>query len=349
MVVTTGATAAPAHSILTRPTLRRLQGKNIAMASTSNLWVRLGIEHPLLLAPMANVAGGELAAAVTRAGGLGLIGGGYGDPEWLGAELAAAGDAAIGVGFINWRLDQRRELLDLALAAGPRAVLLSFGDIAPYAAAIHAAGAALIAQVQSVRQAHAARDAGADVIVAQGGDAGGHAGMRGTFALVPAVVDAVSPLPVVAAGGIADGRGIAAALMLGACGVMLGSRFYASREARVSPQAQQAVLNASGDDTVRGAVFDRLRGWDWPAGYSLRTLANDMTTRFPGQAAALHDALATHQHAFERALAAGDTRIAPVIVGEAADLIHDLPPAADIVGRLMAEAEMLLAKAHSRL
>jgi nitronate monooxygenase len=319
------------------------------MAITSKLCERLGIEHPLLLAPMANVAGGELAAAVTRAGGLGLIGGGYGDPEWLGAELAAAQGAVIGVGFINWRLEQRPALLELALTARPRAVLLSFGDIAPFAATVHAAGAALIAQVQSVQQALAARDAGADVIVAQGSDAGGHAGMRGTFALVPAVVDAVAPLPVVAAGGIADGRGIAAALMLGACGVMLGTRFYASREARVSPQAQQALLNASGDDTVRGAVFDRLRGWDWPAGYSLRTLANDMTARFPGQAADLNDALATHKQTFERALAAGDTRIAPVIVGEAADLIHDLPPAADIVRRLMAEAETLLTRAHHLL
>jgi nitronate monooxygenase len=323
-----------------------LKGKNIAMASNSKLCERLGIEHPLLLAPMANVAGGELAAAVTRAGGLGFIGGGYGDPEWLGAELAAAQGAAIGVGFINWRLDQRPALLELALAARPRAVLLSFGEVTPYVAPVHAAGAALIAQVQSVQQARAARDAGADVIVAQGSDAGGHAGMRGTFALVPAVVDAVAPLPVVAAGGIADGRGIAAALMLGACGVMLGTRFYASREARVSAQAQQALLNASGDDTVRGAVFDRLRGWDWPAGYSLRTLANDMTARFPGQAADLDDALATHKQTFERALAVGDTRIAPVIVGEAADLIHDLPPAADIVRRLMADAQTLLATAH---
>lgn len=319
------------------------------MAITSKLCECLGIELPLLLAPMANVAGGELAAAVTRAGGLGLIGGGYGDPEWLGAELEAAQGTAIGVGFINWRLDQRPALLELALTARPRAVLLSFGEVAPYAATVHAAGAALIAQVQSVRQAQAARDAGADVIVAQGSDAGGHAGMRGTFALVPAVVDAVTPLPVVAAGGIADGRGIAAAFMLGACGVMLGTRFYASREARVSPQAQQALLNASGDDTVRGAVFDRLRGWDWPAGYSLRTLANDMTARFPGQASALNDALATHKRDFEHALASGDTRIAPVIVGEAADLIHDLPPAADIVRRLMADAQTLLANASHLL
>jgi nitronate monooxygenase len=316
---------------------------NLAIASP--LCRRLGIAHPLLLAPMANVAGGRLAAAVSQAGGLGLIGGGYGDPEWLGAELAAAEDAAIGVGFINWRLDQLPQVLDMALAARPRAVLLSFGDIAPYSARIHAAGASLIAQVQSVAQARAARDAGADVVVAQGSDAGGHAGMRGTLALVPAVVDAVSPLPVVAAGGIGDARGIAAAFMLGACGVMLGSRFYGSREALASSAAKQTLLAASGDDTVRGAVFDKLRGWHWPAGYSLRTLANDMTARWPDEAHGLSSELAEQRAAFERALAAGDTRIAPVIVGEAADLIVDLPPAAELVTRLMAEAETLLAQA----
>ncbi len=319
------------------------------MTIVSALTTRLGITHPVLLAPMANVAGGRLAGAVSRAGGLGLIGGGYGDPEWLGAELAAAEGAEVGVGFITWRLDEAPQLLDLALAASPRAVLLSFGDIAPYVRRIHTAGAVVIAQVQSVHQAQAAVTAGADVLVAQGSDAGGHAGMRGTLALVPAVVDAVGAVPVVAAGGIGDARGIAAAFMLGACGVMLGSRFYASREALVHPNAQQAVLQASGDDTVRGAVFDRLRGWVWPDAYSLRTLHNDMTARWPAQASGLEHCLATEQAVFETALVNGDTRVAPVIIGEVADLLHDLPPASEIVSRLMTQTEALLVAAGQRV
>lgn len=319
------------------------------MAIISTLTTRLSITQPLLLAPMTKVAGGRLAAAVSRAGGLGLIGGGYGDPAWLADELALAADTSIGVGFITWRLAQQPQVLALALAARPRAVLLSFGDIAPYVAAIHGAGALVIAQVQSVRQAHAAAAAGADVLVAQGSDAGGHAGQRGTFALVPAVVDVVGELPVVAAGGIADARGIAAAFMLGASGVMLGSRFYASREALADASAKQAVVAASGDDTVRGAVFDHLRGWQWPDGYSLRTLANDMTARWPGQALGLTPYLAREQAAFNAALTDGDTRIAPVIVGEGADLIHDQPAAGDIVVRLMAQAEEILAQAASRV
>ncbi|MGE0857768.1 MAG: NAD(P)H-dependent flavin oxidoreductase [Gammaproteobacteria bacterium] len=312
------------------------------MALSSRLKQVLGIDVPVLLAPMANVAGGRLAAAVSSAGGLGLIGGGYGDPEWLGAELAAAEDAPVGVGFITWRLAERPALLDLALAARPRAVLLSFGDVAPFAARIHAAGAVLIAQVQSVAAARAAAEAGAQVIVAQGGEAGGHGGQRATLPLVPAVVDAVAPLPVVAAGGIADGRGLAAALLLGASGAMLGSRFYASQESLAFAAGRAAALAASGDDTVKGAIYDRLRGYAWPPGYALRTLHNDLTARWPGAAEGLDAALADERAAFERAVAQGDTRAAPVIVGEAADLITDLPPAADIVRRIARDAEDLL-------
>ena len=220
----------------------------------------LQIEHPLLCAPMAGVSGGALAGAVSAAGGLGLVGGGYCDPEWLGAELDQAGTARVGVGFIGWRLAQVPAVLDLVLARQPVAVLISFHELDPWAGRIRAAGARLIAQVQSVAQARAAQAAGADIIVAQGSEAGGHAGMRATLPLVPAVVDAVAPLPVIAAGGIADGRGVAAAMMLGAQGAMLGSRFYATRESLAHAALREAALAASGDDTVRSPGFDRLRG-----------------------------------------------------------------------------------------
>jgi nitronate monooxygenase len=128
-------------------------------------------------------------------------------------------------------LEKAPEALDLALETQPAAVMLSFGDPTMFAPRIKAAGSTLICQVQSVAGATTAAEAGADVIVAQGRDAGGHAGMmRGTMGLVPAVVDAVAPIPVVAAGGIADGRGLAAALSLGAAGVLMGTRFAATRE-----------------------------------------------------------------------------------------------------------------------
>jgi len=313
---------------------------------TTPLCELLGIRHPLLLAPMAGVAGGALAAAVSRAGGLGIIGGGYGDPEWLGAELARAAGARIGVGFITWRLDARAALLDMSLDHGVAAVLLSFGEVAPYVDRVHGAGALLIAQVQSVAQARAALRAGADVIIAQGCEAGGHAGRRATLPLVPAVVDIAGNCPVVAAGGIGDGRGVAAALVLGAQGAMLGSRFYASAESLAGEAARARVVEAGGDETVRSPVFDVLRGWEWPAGYALRTLANETTARHAAAPDSFAAALASERERFARAQAAGHVARAPVIVGEVADLLRDTPPAATLVRRIVDEAAAALSAPH---
>jgi nitronate monooxygenase len=214
----------------------------------TRLTQKLGIEHPIISAPMGYAAGGRLAAAVSEAGGFGLIGGGYGDAEWLKREFAASRNARVGCGFITWSLAQKPHLLDLVLAHAPAAVMLSFGELAPFAQRIKAAGAMLICQVQTLALAREAVAAGADVIVAQGGEAGGHGLERATFTLVPEIADylAVSAPDTVlaAAGGIADGRGLAAALMLGADGVLVGSRFWASAEALVPPTFQAAAVAA---------------------------------------------------------------------------------------------------------
>ncbi len=189
------------------------------MAIRTALTERLGLEYPIVLAPMGNVSGGRLAAAVSNAGGLGLVGGGYGDPDWMRRELSVARTEAArpwGVGLITWHATA--ETVEFALRYEPHAFMLSFGDPRPYVPAIKAAGCALFCQVQSVEDARAAKAAGADVIIAQGTEAGGHGARRATLPLVPAVVDAVAPTPVLAAGGIVDGRGLAAALMLGAQG-----------------------------------------------------------------------------------------------------------------------------------
>ena len=201
------------------------------------------------------VADGRLAATVSRAGGFGLIGGGYGDEAWLRRELDAAGDARVGVGFITWSMAKRPALLDLALERRPPAIMLSFGDVRPHAPKIRAAGALLICQVQTLEQARDALANGADILVAQGAEAGGHGVSRSTFPFVPAVVDAAKGVPVVAAGGVADGRGLAAALMLGADGVLMGTRFYASQEAAGFAAAKELIVAASGDHTLRGILF----------------------------------------------------------------------------------------------
>ena len=315
------------------------------MALHTRLTELLDIRHPVLLAPMGGVTGGRLAAAVSAAGGLGLIGGGYGDPDWIEREFAAAGNQRVGIGFITWSLSKKPELLDRALTHQPAALMLSFGDPGPFAPKIKEAGAKLICQVQTLTQAKEAAAIGADIIVAQGSEAGGHGAARGTLPLVPAVVDAVAPRPVVAAGGVADGRGLAAALMLGAVGVLLGTRFYASEEALGHEGAKARIVAAGGGDTLRTTIFDVVRGYDWPAIYTGRAIGNDFTRRWHGKESELARSAAEESDRYAAAAAAGDVDTAVIFAGEAIDLIHDIAPAGEIVERIVAEAEARLAAA----
>jgi nitronate monooxygenase len=299
------------------------------------------LEYPIVLAPMASVAGGRLAAEVSNSGGLGLVGGGYGDPDWLREELSLAREEARrpwGVGLITWCAT--RETVDLALGYEPDAFMLSFGDSSPYASVIKETGCKLICQVQDVEGALAAEAAGADFIVAQGTEAGGHgAEHASTLPLVPAVVDAVDATPVLAAGGIADGRGLAAALMLGAHGVLIGTRFYASIEALGHEQAKEQIVAARGSDTKRTQVFDVVRGLQWPEEYTGRALRNDFLERWDGWEKQLATAPDGEDETFREAEQEGDTDIAVVWCGEAADLISDVPATTELLRRIGAEAE----------
>ncbi|ETZ42401.1 NAD(P)H-dependent flavin oxidoreductase [Mycobacterium avium] len=321
------------------------------MSAATGLPTRLtdlfGIEQPILLAPMALVSGGRLAAAVTRAGGLGLIGGGYPDAEWLQRQIDRAEGARVGYGFITRSLARNPGVLDLALDRGPAAVMLSFGELAPFADRIHAAGVPLIAQVQNLDQARRALDAGAEVIVAQGGEAGGHGmSVRSTFTLVPEVVDVVadrSPATLVAAaGGVGDGRGLAAALALGADGAVVGTRFWATPEALVSPKAQQRAVAAGGDDTVRTRVYDVVRRLDWPAGYTVRALNNAFLGTWHGNEAELSARLPEAIDAYETAVAAEDFDTAAILIGEAVGVIREVRPAAEIVAEMVRAAQRIL-------
>jgi nitronate monooxygenase len=318
------------------------------MTISTRLTELLGIRHPILLAPMDLVSGGKLAAAVSGAGGLGIIGGGYGDEAWLTREMDAAQEARVGVGFITWSLAKRPRLLDLVLERRPPAILLSFGDVRPHAEAIRRAGALLICQVQTVEQAKDAAANGADILVAQGAEAGGHGISRGTFPFVPAVADAVPGVPIAAAGGVADGRGLAAALMLGADGVLVGTRFYASQEAGGFSAAKDRIVQGSGDRTIRGILFDIARGNIWPAPYSGRVLRNEFTDRWDRREAELLQRQNEEAPRLAAARETGDFDVAAVIAGEAVDLIDDIPSAAEIVRRMAAEAAALLTGASNR-
>ncbi|MGH8728874.1 MAG: NAD(P)H-dependent flavin oxidoreductase [Burkholderiales bacterium] len=302
-----------------------------------------GLQHPIVLGPMGGVSGGHLAATVSNAGGLGLVGGGYGDPPWLRAELSRVKEETSqpwGVGLITWSID--RSVFDLALSYRPHAFMLSFGDPRPYAPAIKSAGGKLICQVQDLAETRLAQEAGADIIVAQGTEAGGHGARRATLPLVPAVVDAVAPTPVVAAGGIADGRGLAAALMLGAHGALIGTRFYASTEALGQDRAKQRIVAAHGNETARTRVFDIVRGYVWPPTYPGRALRNRFMERWDGRENDLEAALETERAAYQTATREGDHDTAVVWAGEAVDLINSVEGAAALVARIGAEAETQL-------
>ena len=313
-----------------------------------------GIEHPIVSAPMALSSGGTLAAAVTSGGGLGLIGGGYGDSAWLQREFGLADGARVGCGFITWSLARTPELLDETLDRQPAAVMLSFGDLQPFADRVHAAGIPVMAQVQTLDHARRALDAGAEIVVAQGGEAGGH-GMtvRSTFTLVPDVVDlAAERAPetlVLAAGGVADGRGLAAALMLGADGVVVGTRFWASSEALVSPRAHERALGASGDSTYRTRVYDLVRRLDWPPEYNERALSNPFVDGWHGNEAELLESLPDAVKTYEAAVAAEDFGAAAILIGESIGLVDAVRPAAHIIADIASQAERILKQANDFL
>lgn len=305
----------------------------------------MGLEAPIALAPMGGSAGGALAAAVSNGGGLGLIGGGRGDPDWLQRELAIATertDRPWGVGFLSWSASA--EAVRLALEHRPAAVMLSFGDPSTLAPPVLEAGVPLIVQVTAVDEAQQALDIGADVIVAQGAEAGGHGGRRATLPFVPMVVDIAGATPVLGAGGIADGRGLAAVLSLGAAGALVGTRFQVSAEALVDPQVAKAIIEGKGQDTERSRILDIARGAPWPQRYPARTLRNSFLDRWRGR----EEELAADNNAkgdFRAAAARGDLSVLPVWASEAIDLITSLSPAGDLVAQLVQEAETALRRA----
>ncbi|WNI30236.1 nitronate monooxygenase [Streptomyces sp. ITFR-6] len=306
----------------------------------------LGVRHPIMLAPMGGSAGGALAAAVSRGGGLGMLGAGMGDRDWLDRELPLMADVAEpwGVGFLSWAADIGA--VERVLEHGPRAVMLSFGDPGPFAERVREAGAALIIQVTGVEEARQAVDMGADAIVAQGTESGGHGARRGrsTLPFVPVVVDLAGPVPVLAAGGIADGRGVAAALALGAAGALIGTRFQATAEALADASVTEAIVRGSGQDTERSRVLDIARESRWPAEYTARTLGHPYLDRWRGREAELA-ADSGARRRYRGDVADGSVPPVPVWAGEGADLITDMPRAADLVAELAAQASDALERA----
>lgn len=304
----------------------------------------LEIEHPIINAPMAGAATAELAAAVSEAGGFGLIGAGSNSPDWLREEIRAVRERTnrpFGVGFIS-SFPGLRELVQVALEERVTAVNHSFADPTPYVPAAHEAGVKVLAQVQKVSHARLVALAGVDAIAAQGSEAGGHTGHGGTLPLVPAVIDIAGDIPVIAAGGIADGRGLAAVLILGAEGAFVGTRFLASPESAHEEWEKLRVIEAGTDDTILTKAYDLALGSAFPMDIGDRVIRNDFSAEWHGrdsEVVAHRDELRSHLAA---ATQARDANVAPVRAGNAVGLFSTIEPAGEILRKIVAEAEAIL-------
>ncbi|OBI98692.1 2-nitropropane dioxygenase [Mycobacterium alsense] len=306
----------------------------------STPWSRsLGLRAPVVNAPMGGVAGGRLAAAVTEAGGLGMVGmGSDGTREALRSQLQYV-RGKFGIGLVDWVMRSQPGLLEDALAAGPTLLSVSFGTDWSWVDKAHDAGIVTVTQVYDGMGARRAVDAGVDVVVARGSEGGGHGEVRlGTLPLLDAVLDAVS-VPVLAGGGIASPRSLAAVLAAGASGAWVGTRLAACPEALTGDASRRALIDARATDTAVTRVFDVAKGLPWPARYPARVLANDFVARWAGHEDALDP---TARDELAAAIAGDDRRVAPVDAGEGVGMIRDDASVADVIGEMCTGAEALL-------
>ena len=306
----------------------------------------LQIRHPIALGGMAGSTSVPLVAAVSNAGGLGTLGIARTPAEQIPKDISAIREttkAPFGVNFLLFMV--REPAIDAALNARPPVFSAAWAredqDLRTLFGRAHEAGSQVMYMAGTVPEALRAKAAGADVIVAQGTEGGGHVGWMASMAVLPMIVDAVGSTPVMAAGGIADGRGLAAALALGAQGVLLGTRFLATQESPLHPNFKQAVLDSDGHDTVLTEIPDIARASVWP-GAMARSRRNAFIERWAGREWELRARQPEAAAAMERARETGDADNASLLIGQDAGLIHDIPPAGEIVERIVAEAEALL-------
>jgi NAD(P)H-dependent flavin oxidoreductase YrpB (nitropropane dioxygenase family) len=306
----------------------------------------LKIDHPVVLGGMASATNPALVAAVTGAGGLGILGVTFLTAEQQRADAAAIRGLTGGPFGLNHLLAFATEdRFAATLHARPRVVSTAWAwsdqDLRPFFDRAHAAGALAMHMVSGVPEAVRAVDAGADIVVAQGTEGGGHVGWMGTMALVPQVVRAVAPVPVLSAGGIADGAGLAASLALGAEGVLLGTRFLATPEAPIPPSYKQAILRSDGHDTLLTEIGDIAASRVWPGAMS-RVVRNRFIERWAGREWAVRQRRNEIADQLRAARERDDAEESNLQMGQTAGLITEITPAAEIVRQIVAEAERIL-------
>ena len=314
------------------------------MSLRTALCERLDTALPIFNGAMTPQAGGALARAVSDAGGFGMLG--LSSEESTGSireqlELTReGGNERFGIGLVLWHLERRPELFDLALEANPKLICISFGDPKSYIERVRERGILAAAQVQSRERARQALDAGIDILIAQGTEAGGHTGGVGTLPLLQIVLE-MTDRPVVAAGGVATGRGLAAILAAGAQAAWIGTPFLLARESRSKSSAQDRIVASDETQTIRTSVYDRLQHTGWTPEFAGRALRNPFVERWDSREDALMgDADAVGE--FEAAKENADYAIANVYAGQTVGLMHEVRSAAEIVAEIAHGAEKQL-------
>ena len=307
-----------------------------------------GIDVPIILAPMGTCTSAELAAAVSNAGGLGGVGSLFRTTAAVKRDIEVVKTLTnrhFAVNHVPQTLDE--EAFRLTLAARPAVISFALGDPGDLILRAHDVGALVMLQVTTVSQAVQATRRGVDVIVAQGGEAGGYCGDVSTMTLVPQVVDAVAPIPVVAAGGIFDGRGIAAALMMGAAGVNLGTRFIATKESPAPERWKQAIVEAKSEDAIKVDVLNDISPLPGTAGFG--TVLRSLHTEFIDEWSAKRDEARREREHLKNEIVsttqAGRPDATLLTAGQTAGGIKDIPTVAEIMRRLVVETETALNKA----
>lgn len=308
----------------------------------------LGIHHPIVLGGMGSATTAPLVAAVSNAGGLGTLGTSAFDAASLEREIAAIRERTRGPFGVNHLLFQMCEdMFDVTLGARPAVAAFAWArkeqNLKEFFQRAHGAGCTVMHMAGEVSEALRAAEAGADVLVAQGTEAGGHVGWMASLPLVPMMAAAVAPLPVLCAGGIADGRGLAAALALGAEGVLVGTRFMATPEAPIHPNFKQAIVESDGHDTTLTEIPDLANQRVWPGAMS-RAQRNAFIERWAGREWAVRQNAADVGKALAAARAAGDVDNASLSFGQDAGLIDSIKTVREVVDDMVAEAEKIIAE-----
>lgn len=322
----------------------------------------LGIDRPIISAPMIKSSGGRLAAAVSLAGGLGTFGcvgaAKNTDPEYIREQIGyirSQTDKPFGAGFLTQHIAAAPQNFDTVLEEEIPVILFSFADPRPWLSRAIESGAKTICQVQTVEDARIAVAAGADVVAAQGNESGGHTGIMNLIPFIVRLVEEFPDVPIIAAGGISNGRSLAAVLAAGADGAWMGTAFMATEEDDEVPNSQkELIVGSDGDDTIYTAVFNIVNtaavgGAPWPEGLAARAFNNRFAQEWHGREAELQERLDEVLPAYQEARLQGDIEVGPTWMGQSAAFITTVRPAAEVLRTVCDEAEQQLRRRSADL